>query len=272
MGKAWRRFRSLHRGWQGAIVAVAVAVIAAGALISSGSRGAATESGASATNLDQRATTNTPPLTTPPSSTTISTTTAPPTTTTTAVPTTTAPPRLTLTGHVEVLDSVWFEGDPGYAPPAPGSPCSGRDGFADIAPGGTVIISGANGSALATTTLAAGQIVHKVAGTEIERWQREDLIDAIYELRVAQAGRDPLAVAQLNVQRADLRVADLEAGGLPPFEGRAFQAAWCQVTFNPPDLPIEDAYGFTVTHRGTTVIARSEIESAGGTAALAIGQ
>lgn len=224
--------------------------------------------------------------------TTTTTTTAPPKTTTTAPPPTTLPPttappttqppvttqpRLTIAGEVTFLDrsGVWFDGntDGGQAhqPPADGSPCQGYDGYADLSAGGSVIVTDGSGLPLATTTLGGGTTVQEVRGTEAERTAREDLLDAIYGLRSAYAYGDPVRVAELNLERADLRVADQQAGGLPGFEGHPFRATWCRVSFTVNDLPPLEGYQFTVTHRGTTTFTRSEIEADGGRVLLAVG-
>lgn len=207
------------------------------------------------------------------------TTAAPSSTATTApAPTTappTAPPRLTLTGTVDVLDQVWFDGlpdelgGPPYSPPPPGSSCSGRDGFADLAPGAPVLISEGSGAALASVQLGAGTRVHQVLNTESERRERDELIDSIFDLRVAIAGGDPVAVAEVEVARAEQQLADVGALPSAPFEGHPLAATWCRFTFTAPDLPLTDTYGVAVTHRGIQTFPRGVIEASG--AALVVG-
>lgn len=169
-----------------------------------------------------------------------------------------------FTGTVAVLDQVSFigsiDGEPDYQLPAEGSPCAGRDGYADLAPGGTVIVADGSGAALATTQLGAGRSQQVVRNTKSERDQREALIDAIYNLRVSKVSRDPVAVAQLNLDRAKLRLADLDNPGPAPqpFEGHPFQANWCVLTFETTPLPPVGTHVVTVTHRGTTTYTNGE--------------
>ena len=55
--------------------------------------------------------------------------------------------------------------------------------------------------------------MREVRGTESERIQRERLLDSIYELRSIPVRNDRARVAQLNLERAQLRVADMQAAG-----------------------------------------------------------
>jgi hypothetical protein len=180
---------------------------------------------------------------------------------------------MAVSGTVQFLDQVTFagsiDGQPEYPPPAHGTACSGRDGYADLAAGATVIVASASGTVLATAELSGGTTVNEIKGTESERLAREDLIDAIYELRVAYANGDAVRVAQLNLDRANQRVADLDAGGTPPFEGHAFNATWCHLSFTTPPLPVQGAYKVTVTHRGTTTFSATQVR--GGQVALVVG-
>ncbi len=110
-----------------------------------------------------------------------------------------------------------------------------------------------------------------VRGTESERIQRERLLDSIYELRSIPVLNDRVRVAQLNLERAQLRVADMQAGGLPGFECLPFRAKWCRVSFAAVDLPVSDSYQFTVTHRGTTTFSADQLAADGNTVLLALG-
>lgn len=216
--------------------------------------------------------TTTPPTTTPP------TTKAP---TATPVPPTPAPttesPRISLSGAVTFLDrsGVEFEGNTDFAggpqPPADGSSCQGYGGYADLSAGGSVIISDASGAPLQTIALGEGVTVREVRGTESERIQREQLLDSIYELRSIPVRNDRVRLGQLNLERAQLRVADMQAGGLPGFEGLPFRATWCRVSFAAVELPVSDSYQFTVTHRGTTTLSADQIAADGNTVLLALG-
>lgn len=190
-------------------------------------------------------------------------TTTAPVTTTAAAPTTAAPPPTTaplepFAGTVAVLDQVTFvgsiDGDPDYQLPPPGTPCSGRGGYADLAPGGTVIVTDASGTALATTALGGGVTQHAVRNTRAERQQREQLIDSIYDLRHARAHGDRVRQAELNLERAELRLHDMENPGPSPqaFEGRPFAATWCVLPFSTGPIPPTDVHTVTVTHRGST--------------------
>jgi hypothetical protein len=210
------------------------------------------------------------------------TTKAPPTTPVatlapTTLPPTTEPPRLSISGAVTFLDrsGVEFEGNTDFGggpqPPADGSPCQGYGGYADLSAGASVIISDASGVPLQTTTLDGGATVREVRGTESERIQREQLLDSIYELRSIPVRNDAVGVAELNLERAQLRLADQQAGGLPGFEGHPFRATWCRVSFTASDLPLSDSYQFTVTHRGTTTLAADQIAADGNTVLLALG-
>jgi hypothetical protein len=190
-------------------------------------------------------------------------------TTTRDRPTTTVPPGLPIAGTVEFLDndSVWFEGSidgqPAWSPKPNGASCSGTDGYADLSAGGTVVISNGSGLALAQVPLAGGQTINEVKNTQSERDAREILIDSIYSLRIAVADSDPLQIAQLNLDRANLRVYDQNNPGPTPgpFEGRAFGATWCRLTFATPALPISNTYSIAVTHRGVTTFTAQEIRA-----------
>lgn len=181
-----------------------------------------------------------------------------------------------LTGTVDVLDQVWFVGSidgTDYSPPQEGRMCAGTKGYADLAPGASVIVSGGDGAPLAVAQLSDGSLVHDVKGTEGERQSREELVDSIFGLRVAIASGDPVAVAQLNLDRANQRLADLsDTSPLPPpFEGHPFGAAWCRLTFSLPTLPIVPAYQVTVTNRGATTFTRDQLEASGWVARLTVG-
>ena len=169
-----------------------------------------------------------------------------------------------FTGVVAFLDQVSFagsiDGESDYQLPGQGTPCSGRNGYSDLAPGGTVIVADGSGSALATTQLGGGTVQNQVRNTASERQQREELIDAIYGLRVAKASYDSVAVAQLNLDRANLRLADLDNPGPSPqpFEGHAFEASWCFLSFETVPLPPGQTHVVTVTHRGSTTFTSGE--------------
>ena len=113
--------------------------------------------------------------------------------------------------------------------------------------------------------------MREVRGAESERIQRERLLDSIYELRSIPVRNDRVRVAQLNLERAQLRVADMQAGGLPGFECLPFRATWCRVSFAAVDLPVSDSYQFTVTHRGTTTFSADQLAADGNTVLLALG-
>ena len=83
------------------------------------------------------------------------------------------------------------------------------------------------------TVLGGGRSISQVKSTASERQKREELIDAIYNLREAKVAGDPVAVANLNLARANLRLQDLDTPGPPPpFEGHAFWAEWCRLPFS----------------------------------------
>jgi len=178
-----------------------------------------------------------------------------------------------MIGKVSVLRTVGFSGSIDGQPDSPpvfGQPCSGTGGYGDIAPGGVVIITDPAGAAIATTQLGGGVTTSAVRKTESERVQREDLIDAIYELRIALVAGDPVRSAQLNLDRANVRLADLDnPDPVPPFEGHPFWAQWCDVSFTTPPLPDHPTYGVSITQRGTSTVTRQEVLS--GQVSLIIG-
>jgi hypothetical protein len=184
----------------------------------------------------------------------------------------TLPPTTTRTiaGTVEVLDQVWFAG---HAGPSPGSGCLGRGGYSDLSPGAPVLLTDGGGRGIGATSLGAGAIVQRVKRSDAEWREREGLIDSIYELRMAQAYGDSVRVAELRLERARLRLHDLENKGRIDlsFEGRAFVAAYCKFEFRTPPLADLPAYGFGVTHRGVVRMSNSELASKGWVAALEIG-
>ena len=123
----------------------------------------------------------------------------------------------------------------------------------------------ASGRALATTPLGPGTTVRQVRATASERRDREDLVDSIYDLRIAKASGDDVEVARLRLERAQLRLHDLDAGPTPqPFEGHAFEAVWCRLTFAFAGLPPSPGYSVTVTHRGSTTYTSGQLAASGG--------
>src|SRR5690606_14424739 len=137
-------------------------------------------------------------------------TTEPTTTSSTTSPTTTMAPTIDLIGSIAFLKTVGFDGvidDIDSRPPADGAGCSGSGGYADIVPGASVTITNGVGATLAVVPLQGGAIVRGVRQTDSERTRREDLMDSIFELRKAKARHDSVRRAQLDLDRANARVA-----------------------------------------------------------------
>lgn len=252
-----------------AVALVVIGAAAGAAIVSTRGSGSNGTSAATETTAQYRTTTTAASSTTALRQTTVPSTAAPK-----PVPTTTAP-RLAISGTVEYLSDVSFNGSNDGEPwqlLANGSACPARDGYSDLVAGGSVVITGATGAALAVASLRPGQIVNGVKNTQTERAEREKLLDAIYDLRIAKTS-DPVEQAQLRLDRADLRLNDAEHPGSSPgpFEGHAFIATWCHLDFVSPLLPIGATYNVTVTHRGTTAFSAQQVQGNAGRVILIIG-
>jgi hypothetical protein len=166
-----------------------------------------------------------------------------------------------------------IDGEAPYESPADGTQCAGEDGYSDLVPGATVVVADGSGAVLATAPLGAGQSSNRIRNTQSERVDREGMIDAIYGLRVAKAHGDRVLVAQLNLDRANLRLHDLDFPGPEPqpFEGHPFIAVWCSLPFSFAGLPVQPGYTFTVTHRGATTYSAGDLAAKENRLELVIG-
>ncbi|MFZ4433316.1 MAG: hypothetical protein ACOYOQ_09005 [Microthrixaceae bacterium] len=192
------------------------------------------------------------------------------------VTTTTTIPLITVSGGISFLKTVGFDGvidgasDIDFRPSPNGTSCSGSKGYGDLNPGATVIIADGSGAVVATVPLGAGAIVNGVRGTPNERSERERLIDSIYGLRVAYAQYDSLRVAELNYERAQLRVNELNLPFPQPFEGLPFYASWCRLSFSAPGLVLSPSYTVTIGTRGSTTTSADELFANGGSIELTV--
>lgn len=200
---------------------------------------------------------------------------APTTSTTVPPPTTTTPPTVVISGTAEYLSDVSFQGSidgQDMSLLANGAPCPARDGYSDLVAGGAVELGDSGGAVHAVTALGVGHIVNEVKSTQSERRARAELIDAIYDLRVAETD-DPVQEAQLQLDRATQHLHDdQQPGPTPgPFEGHAFIATWCHLDFVGTPIPVASGYTITVTHRGTTVYSAAQLQADRGHVTLVVG-
>ena len=187
--------------------------------------------------------------------TTVRTATAKPPTTK-PVATTTQPPAVRfIKGAVELLDQVWFTGQTG---PAAGSACTPRTSVATV-----VKITDPTGAVLSTAPFAAGTIRYAVKSSAAERAQRITLIGTIFDDRItaAEAGGDAALVAQLKAQKSQAVLDEQQhpENATQPFEGKAFQAAYCHMEFASGPMPDRASYAATAAPAAPLTLTRAAL-------------
>lgn len=154
------------------------------------------------------------------------------------------PTSVRISGAVHYLSTVGFKGGGrglAFKPRPDGSPCPTADEYSDIRSGAAVTISAGSGDTLATVPLGEASRKTITTHSRSERNARADLIDGIFNLRVARTWNQ-LEISRLNIAHAKQTVFDLKHPNRWDFEGAKFVAVWCELPFATEEIPESDTF------------------------------